>query len=98
MLAIRGYATRLLGGDTPDAAVVSAARTTGARAVVIAAHRATARRAAVRTLGATDRLRDVYVHYAGNAFATARARQGVPGRYLGEDLGEAAAIVEATIG
>jgi methanogenic corrinoid protein MtbC1 len=98
LLAFRGFATRPLGADTPDAAVLSATHTTGARAVVVAAHRATARRAAVRTLEAVEALRDVRVLYAGNAFATARARDGVPGRYLGDDLVEATAIVEAAIG
>ncbi len=98
LLALRGFATRMLGADTPEEAVLAAVRTTRARAVIIAAHRTTARRAAIRTLQAVDGSREVHVLYAGDAFATTRARHAVPGRYLGEDLMTAVAIVEAAIG
>jgi MerR family transcriptional regulator, light-induced transcriptional regulator len=37
------------------------------------------------------------IFYAGNAFASARSRRGVPGRYLGVSLQQAAELIDASV-
>jgi len=97
LLARRGFATRMLGANTPESSLVSAVRTTHARAVVLTAHRTVVRRAAIAAIAAIDRLSGVRVLYAGNAFATTISRDGVPGVYLGDDVLAAVSIAEAAI-
>jgi len=86
VLGRRGWPVRLLGADTPVPSIVEATRSTGAAGIVITAQRSIVRRAAVGTLTTVDRLPGVRIFYAGNAFAAARSRVGVPGTYLGDDL------------
>lgn len=93
MLARRGWSCRILGAMTPTASALAAAKGAKATAAVIVSHMSTARRDAVATLEALEDL-GLTVFYAGNAFVSARARDGVPGTYLGEVLAEAATTVE----
>lgn len=98
VLARRGFDVRVLGAMTPIPSLLSAARATGAIGVVVTAQQRTNRRAAVQALVAASALPGVLVFYAGDAFATASARKGVPGIHLGDDLLEAATIVERELG
>ena len=97
LLARRQVPARSLGADTPGASILAAVRKTGARGVVITAHRNVVRRSAVSVLAAVDRVAPSRSFYAGNAFATPRARLGVAGTYLGDDLLEAAALIRRTL-
>jgi MerR family transcriptional regulator, light-induced transcriptional regulator len=97
LLARRQVPARSLGADTPEASILAVVRRTGARGVVVTAHRNVVRRSAVSVLAAIDRVAPSRSFYAGNAFVTPRARVGVAGTYLGEDLLEAAALIRRTL-
>lgn len=89
LLAHRGFDCRFLGARTPADSLALAARTTGARAVVLASHLDQNRPAALAALrGVADQPWRLY--YAGAAFADPRWRRGAPGTYLGENLAAAA--------
>lgn len=96
MLSRRGVHARVIGARTPAESLVVAARSLGAVAVVLTSHLNVNRRAAVDALSAVSKL-DVKVFYAGNAFGAGRSRRGVPGTYLGRDLGAAADQVTAIL-
>jgi DNA-binding transcriptional MerR regulator/methylmalonyl-CoA mutase cobalamin-binding subunit len=98
VLARRGFDVRVLGAMTPIPSLLAAVRASGAAGAVVTAQRRTNRRAAVAALEAVAALPGVIAFYAGDAFATASARRGVPGIHLGDDLAEAAAIVEQALG
>jgi DNA-binding transcriptional MerR regulator/methylmalonyl-CoA mutase cobalamin-binding subunit len=89
LLAHRGFDCRLLGGQTPAAALAVAVTSTGASAVVVASHLEQTRPSALTALRAVDPL-PCRVYYAGGAFTQPRSRAGVPGAYLGESLAAAA--------
>ena len=55
-----------------------------------------ARRSSVESLRGSQRPNTI-LFYAGNAFLTRQARQGVPGTYLGTNLARAADLVSAFI-
>ena len=55
------------------------------------------RRGAVGSIEAVDEIPGVRAFYAGGAFVSERNRRGVPGIYLGEDVVEAAGIIEAAL-
>ncbi len=93
----RGLATLVLGGDVPAASIATAAGASRIRVAVVVAHRTTARRAAIRALEAVEQLPGVTPAYAGNAFTSARARGGVPGVYLGEDVVAAAGRLDELV-
>jgi DNA-binding transcriptional MerR regulator len=95
VLARRGWPVRLLGAMTPADALVSAVTTLRAAAAVVTAQRSVTRRAAIGSLAAIERLSGVPGFYAGDAFLSPSARRDVPGTYLGEDVAEAAAILES---
>jgi DNA-binding transcriptional MerR regulator len=96
-LALDGFAVLLahagvrylnLGAQVPAASLEQAVLSTGARAVVLSCHLHRNRRAATSALQ-TVAGGPAAVYYAGAAFSTQAVRRGVPGRYLGEDLGRA---------
>jgi hypothetical protein len=64
---------------------------------VVTAQRSVTRRSAVEAIVAADALLDVRAFYAGDAFVAPAARRDVPGIYLGEDLVEAALVVESSM-
>ncbi len=97
VLARRGWPTRVLGAMTPPESLVAAVRTTRAAGVVVASQQNVTRRAAVDALQGVDRLTGARVFYAGDAFASPASRRALPGTYLGEDLEEAAATLEAAL-
>lgn len=98
VLARRGWPCRVLGAMTPSAALVATVRSTQAIAAVVTAQRAVTRRAAVAALDAVDAVRGVHAFYAGHAFGAPAARRDVKGIYLGDDLTQAARVIESTVG
>lgn len=95
ILARRGWPCRVLGARTPTQALVSTVQALGATAAVVTAQRAVTRRSAAAAIDATNALPGVQAFYAGDAFAAPSARTHVSGIYLGEDLIEAAAILDS---
>lgn len=97
ILARRGWSCRVLGGRTPSRSLVTAVRAADARAVVVTAHRNVTRRAAMESLEEVAAIPGVHVFYAGGGFAAPSSRRGVPGTYLGQDLLEAAEVLEGEL-
>ena len=96
LLCYRGRAVRVLGARTPPHTLVTAASATGAAGVVVVSHLSVGRRPAadaIRAVAATG----VPIFVAGNAFLFPRSRQSLPATYLGENLGDAAALVQSTL-
>jgi DNA-binding transcriptional MerR regulator len=94
VLARRGWSVRTLGALTPVSSLVAAVRAAEARGAVVTSQRSVTRRAAVEAIHAVDRLPSVEAFYAGAGFGPASARKDVPGTYLGDDVVEAAEIME----
>ena len=93
LLSRQGLNVLLLGALTPVESLAQTVRTLQADAAVIACHMAITRRAALDSIKRVASLGFVRVFYAGNGFATARSRKGVPGTYLGADMPAAATEV-----
>jgi hypothetical protein len=55
------------------------------------------RRPAVDAIVAADAMPGVHAFYAGAAFGPSASRRDVPGTYLGDDIIEAADILERTL-
>ncbi len=94
VLARRGWSIRTLGPLTPVSSLVAAVRAAEARGAVVTSQRGVTRRSAVEAIAAADALPGVEAFYAGAAFGPASARKDVPGTYLGDDVVEAAEILE----
>ncbi len=94
LLSQRGWRCHMLGADTPPAALTSTLDRTAAIAVILVSHIGKNRETGVAVLRAAERM-NIELFYAGNAFLTRTARDGVPGTYLGEDLLEAVNTVAA---
>jgi DNA-binding transcriptional MerR regulator len=92
-LARRGWNPLVLGALTPVASLVEAVRRLNAEGAVVVCHLGVTRRAAVDSIRAVAALPGADVYYAGNGFAAARARRGVPGTYLGTDMAAAADLI-----
>jgi hypothetical protein len=97
VLARRGWPTRVLGAATPSSSLVSAVVRSRAVGAVVTAQRGVTRRAAIESLAAVDALSGVAAFYAGDAFLAGAARRGAPGTYLGEDVIDAATILEERV-
>ena len=97
VLARRGWSIRTLGPLTPVSSLVAAARAAEARGAVVTSQRGVTRRSAVEAIAAVDALSGVEAFYAGAAFGPASARKDVPGTYLGDDVVEAAEILERAL-
>lgn len=98
LLVERGVQALLLGAQTPPESFALTVREAGARAAVMLCHRPQARRGSLVTLRLLSSIKKARVFYAGNGFAAARGRRGVPGTYLGTDLSAAAALVSGARG
>ena len=96
LLRHRRWDCRLLGARTPVESLSHAVQETNAAAVVLVCHVTAGRPDAVEALRSAERW-GTHLFYAGGAFASRRARQGVPGRYLGTNLARAADLVTDTI-
>ena len=92
LLRYHGQACRLLGARTPVDVVVTAVHASAADTVVIVSHLGSGRHRATESLQAARRA-GAEVFYAGNAFASARSRRGVPGTYLGTRLEDACRLI-----
>lgn len=97
ILVRRGWPIRTLGALTPVPSLVAAVRAAEARGAVVTSQRQVTRRAAVEAIEAIDALPGVSAFYAGAGFGPSAARKDVPGTYLGDDVIEAAEILEATL-
>jgi len=97
MLGRRGWACNVLGAMTPPGSLLATLTATRGAGAIVTAQRSIGRRGAVEALRAAGQMPGVRLFYGGNAFATVRARDGVPGTYLGTDLRAAVDIVEAEI-
>lgn len=97
VLARRGWSIRTLGPLTPVSSLVAAVRAAEAHGAVVSSQRSVTRRSAVEAIVAVDALPGVEAFYGGAAFGPAAARKDVPGTYLGEDIVEAAGILERTL-
>lgn len=97
VLARRGWSIRTLGALTPISSLVAAVRAAEARGAVVASQRSVTRRAAIDAIGAVDAISGVEAFYAGAAFGPASARKDAPGTYLGDDIVEAAEILERVL-
>jgi DNA-binding transcriptional MerR regulator len=98
ILARRGWPCRVLGATTPAPALLSAVGALRAVAAVVIAQRSVTRRAAIESLAAVQAVPGVQAFYAGDAFIAPSARRNVPGTYLGDDVVEAAQVLESTLG
>jgi len=96
LLRGRGWDCRLLGACLPVQSLRTAIAETDPAAVVLVSHLSVARRSAIESLQVAAAGRAT-LFYAGNAFLSRQARQGVPGRYLGENLSRAADLVVSTV-
>jgi methanogenic corrinoid protein MtbC1 len=94
ILSRRGWPCRVLGARTPPEALAATVQSLDAVAAVVTAQRAVTRRSALGAIAAAHALPGVRAFYAGDAFAAPAARKDVLGTYLGEDLVEAAVIIE----
>jgi DNA-binding transcriptional MerR regulator len=94
ILARRGWSIRTLGPLTPVDSLVAAVRAAEARAAIVTSQRSVTRRAAVEAIEAVEALPGVKAFYAGAAFGPSASRKDVPGTYLGDDVVEAAEILE----
>jgi len=97
ILSRRGWRCRMLGALTPAPSLLGAVRTLRAVAAVVVSQRSVTRRAAVDSLTAVDAVPGVRALYGGDAFVASSARRGVPGTYLGEDIVQAAEVLESAI-
>jgi hypothetical protein len=97
MLTRRGWNCRYLGEITPTAALVATIDQVRPDAVVIASQLGTNRLASVASIGAANELVPGRVFYGGRAFLSTRARRGVPGTYLGEEMVAAAALLDTSV-
>jgi hypothetical protein len=97
LLTHQGLPCRVLGARTPERTLVTAVEAMEAAGVVVVSHLSTQRRPAVDALRAAAAT-GCPVFYAGNAFLFPGARKDVPGTYLGEKLGDAAALIVSTTG
>jgi len=96
LLRERGWDCRLLGARTPAGSLARVVRDTAAAAVILVCQLTAGRQSAVESLR-SEQLRDTEIFYAGGAFAAPRARHDVPGRYLGEDLSQAAEFITTVL-
>lgn len=97
VLARRGWSVRTLGALTPVSSLLAAVTAAEARGAVVTCQRSVTRRAAIEAIAAVDRLPGVEAFYAGAGFGPASARRDLPGTYLGEDVIEAAAVLERVL-
>ena len=97
VLARRGWSIRTLGPLTPVSSLVAAVRAAEARGAVVTSQRGVTRRSAVEAITAVDgaaRRRGVLRR---RRVRHRRRAADVPGTYLGEDIVEAAEILERSL-
>jgi DNA-binding transcriptional MerR regulator/methylmalonyl-CoA mutase cobalamin-binding subunit len=102
LLRQRGWDCRFLGARVPGPSLTAAVQQIKPAAVVLVSHLAAGRRSAVDALRmaaealSTAQPHQAAIFYAGNAFTSSSARHGVPGKYLGDNLSQAADFITTT--
>ena len=96
LLVHAGRSCCVLGARTPTAALVCTIGRVEPAAVVVVSHLSIGRRLAAEAVHAVAGL-GVPAFYAGNAFISASTRHRMPGRYLGDSLGDAARVIETPL-
>jgi methanogenic corrinoid protein MtbC1 len=97
MLTRRGWNCHYLGEVTPTPSLVTAIEVVQPDAVIVASQLGSNRLAAVASIRAAWDAAQGRVFYGGRAFMSPRSRRGVPGTYLGEEMVEAASLIESAI-
>ena len=93
LLRYQNRACRVLGARVPTGDLLTAVHGTGTEAVIVVSHLSTARTRAVDSIRQLAEAGSL-VFYAGHAFARPRAREGLPGYYLGTNLQNACSLVD----
>ncbi len=96
LLRREGFDCRNLGGQTPIASLWTAVEQSSAAAVVLVCHLAHHRVQAAQSLQAVAGS-GALVFYAGAAFASTPARNGLPGSYLGDNLSQGVSTITAAL-
>ena len=96
LLRGRGWSCCLLGATLPVQSLHHAIAELDPAAVVLVSHLSVGRRSAVEALQVAAAAGG-HVFYAGNAFLSRKARQGVPGRHLGDNVSRAADLIISTV-
>ncbi len=97
LLARRGWDCVLPTPWGRDEHLLEAAKMCAPDLAVIVAHRNTSRARAVQALRGVKALGIDHIYYAGNGFASSRARRSVPGRLLPPDLLAACELIERDV-
>lgn len=97
LLARRGWDCVLPTPWGRDEHLLEAAKMYAPDMAVIVAHRNTSRARAVQVLRGVKALGTDHIYYAGNGFASSRARRSVPGRLLPPDLLAACELIERDV-
>jgi methanogenic corrinoid protein MtbC1/predicted DNA-binding transcriptional regulator AlpA len=97
MLTRRGWNCHYLGEVTPTSSLLSAIELVQPDAIVLASQLGTNRLATLNSIRAAWDAAPGRVFYGGRAFMSPRARRGVPGTYLGEEMVKAAALIESSL-
>jgi methanogenic corrinoid protein MtbC1 len=97
ILTRRGWNCHYLGEVTPTSSLIATIELVQPDAVILASQLGSNRPAAVTSIRAAWEAASGRVFYGGRAFLSARARDGVPGVYLGEEMVTAAARIESVV-
>jgi methanogenic corrinoid protein MtbC1 len=97
MLTRRGWDCHYLGEVTPTSSLLATIGLVRPDAIVLASQLGTNRLAAIESIRAAWEAAPGRVFYGGRAFMSPRARRGVPGVYLGEEMVKAAALIESVV-
>ena len=97
MLTRRGWDCRYLGEVTPTSSLLSTIELVQPDAIVIASQIGSNRPATIASIRSAFDAAPGRVFYGGRAFMSSRARAGVPGVYLGEEMVKAVELMEASL-
>lgn len=92
LLRTQGWHCRVLGARISAGSMMFAVSATPPAAAVVTSHLADHRGHALLTITALHNA-GVTVFYAGNAFSTIDSRHGIPGTYLGDNIGDACSLI-----
>ena len=97
LMSRRGWSTVQLGAMTPAAVLAGGAEQARAGAVVLSSHRPATRRSAVEAARSVTRFTRIPVFFGGDGFLDDASRRQMPGRYLGDTIPGAVAVLEAAL-
>jgi DNA-binding transcriptional MerR regulator len=96
LLRYRHWNCRMLGARTSTLTLTTAIDANDAIGVVLVSHLGSGRQRAIQSVRAVASL-GTPIFYAGNAFASARSRYGLPGHYLGSHLDDACVLIDSEL-